>query len=167
MRALVPIAAALAVAAPLSAQPPEGCWGIVMSDWEWTVYQGDAGEPTYPPSESAVRFVPEVFRMTDSTVVEATRFQSPWYDVVAVLPARDQRPGYWQDRPQSSGGMRITWSEVGLFFEAVFPTFATGRDSIPGYGYEEPEPTRTHHGIPSWRGSAVLVKRECSSAGVL
>jgi len=159
--------AMVTVASPLTAQPPEGCWGIVMSDWEWTSYRGDPGEPAYSPSESAFRFVPEVFQLTDSTTVPGSTYQPPWSDVVAVVPAPAPRQGYWQNRSQDRGGMRITWSEVGLFFEATFPTFDPSKDSIPGRGYENPNPRQTHHTTPAWIGAATLVKRECAKAGAL
>ena len=165
VRALLRVVAALAVATPLHVQTPGDCWSLRMSDWEWRSYRGDPGAPSYPPSESAVRFVPEVFQLTDSVLIEAQSHGNPgWRRIESVVAAPDPRPGYWQVGP-SFLGLRVTWSETGRFFEAFFPDYSPDLDSIVGLGGEEPDPGFTHHDIPSWGGVATLVRRDCSAAG--
>jgi len=167
VRILFQVAAVLAAMSPLAAQAPEGCWSLSVSDWEWTVYRRDPGEPTYPPSESAVRFVPELFRLLDAvSEPQAERPASDRGGIDVVLPAAASSRGSWRLGP-SFLGLSLAWSTPDLYFGASFPDFDPELDSIVGLAAEDPYPRMTHHGVPGWKGVATLVRRPCASAGAL
>jgi hypothetical protein len=167
-RALIQGALAIAATTPLAAQAPDGCWSLVMSDWEWVAYRADPGEPTYTPAESAVRFVPAVFELTTTPLVrESGEPVARWYQIRSTRPASEPTTASWRIDPGSIG-LRVLWSTPNLMFEASFPNFDFASDSIVGRGGEASlESGHTHDSVPAWIGTAALVRRSCSAAGVL